>query len=132
MNRYFKMALPALAVIAVVMFTSAKQDDGVITKREGMTVVNTTSLSKNVKGFKGSTPVKIYIKKDKVVKVEALPNKETPNFFEKAKSVLVNWEGKAVKKAAKQDVDGVSGATFSSKALIKNVQLGLQYYNEHK
>lgn len=132
MNRYFKMALPVLAVIAVVMFTSAKQDDGVITKREGMTVVNTTSLSKNVKGFKGSTPVKIYIKKDKVVKVEALPNKETPIFFEKAKSVLVNWERKAVKKAVVQDVDGVSGATFSSKALIKNVQLGLQYYNEHK
>lgn len=132
MNRYFKMALPVLAVIAVVMFTSAKQDDGVITKREGMTVVNTTSLSKNVKGFKGSTPVKIYIKKDKVVKVEALPNKETPNFFEKAKSVLATWEGKAVKKAVVQDVDGVSGATFSSKALIKNVQLGLQYYNEHK
>jgi len=36
------MALPVLAVIAVVMFTSAKQDDGVITKREGMTIVMIT------------------------------------------------------------------------------------------
>ena len=72
------------------------------------------------------------IEKDKVVKIEALPNKETPKFFEKAKTVLATWEGKSVKKAAKQDVDGVSGATYSSKALIKNVQLGLQYYNEHK
>ena len=110
MNKYFKMMLPALAVAAIVVFASAKQDDEVITKREGTTIVNTTSLSKNVKGFKGSTPVKIYIKKDK----------------------LATWEGKSVKKAAKQDVDGVSGATYSSKALIKNVQLGLQYYNEHK
>jgi uncharacterized protein with FMN-binding domain len=30
------------------------------------------------------------------------------------------------------DVDGVSGATFSSKALIKNVQMGLKYYKAHK
>ena len=66
------------------------------------------------------------------MKIEALSNKETPKFFEKAKTVLATWEGKSVKKAAKQDVDGVSGATYSSKALIKNVQLGLQYYNEHK
>ena len=88
MNKYFKMMLPALAVAAIVVFASAKQDDEVITKREGTTIVNTTSLSKNVKGFKGSTPVKIYIEKDKVVKIEALSNKETPKFFEKAKTVL--------------------------------------------
>ncbi len=29
-------------------------------------------------------------------------------------------------------VDAVSGATFSSKALINNIQSGLNYYNEHQ
>ena len=42
MNKYFKMMLPALAVAAIVVFASAKQDDEVITKREGKTIVNTT------------------------------------------------------------------------------------------
>ena len=30
------------------------------------------------------------------------------------------------------EVDAVSGATLSSKALVKNVQEGLKYYKEHK
>jgi electron transport complex protein RnfG len=29
-------------------------------------------------------------------------------------------------------VDGVTGATFSSDAVIKNVQLGLEYYQKNK
>jgi len=29
-------------------------------------------------------------------------------------------------------VDGVTGATFSSDAVIENVRLGLDYYQKHK
>jgi electron transport complex protein RnfG len=29
-------------------------------------------------------------------------------------------------------VDGVTGATYSSKAVIKNVKAGLEYYQNHK
>lgn len=49
-----------------------------------------------------------------------------------AKKLLANYEGKTVKKAAKMEVDGVSGATFTSKSLKKNVQLGLEYYQKNK
>ena len=49
-----------------------------------------------------------------------------------AKTLLAKYEGKTVKKAASMDVDGVSGATYTSKALKKNVQLGLDYYKSHK
>ena len=87
--------------IAAVAFTatlmSASRNDGVITKENGMTVINTTELTRDVKGFKGGTPVKIFIKKDKIVKVEALPNRETPKFFEMVKPMLKYWEGKPLR-----------------------------------
>jgi len=107
-------------------------NDNIITKEKGMIVVNTTELSRDVKGFKGGTPVKIFIKKDKIVKVEALPNRETPKFFEMVKPMLKYWEGKKVSKAIKNEPDAVTGATYSSDAIMKNVQIGLEYYNAHK
>lgn len=122
-----------LAAAAVVIFmVSAMPGDTVISKDNDTTIVNTTSLSKGVRGFKGATPVKIYIKKNKVVKIEALHNRETPAYLNKAKALLAKYEGKTVKKASSMDVDGVSGATYTSKALKKNVQLGLEYYKKNK
>ena len=57
-----------LAAAAVVIFmVSAMPGDTVISKDNDTTIVNTTSLSKGVRGFKGATPVKIYIKKNKVI-----------------------------------------------------------------
>ena len=106
--------------------------DDIISKSNDTTIVNTQLIAKDVKGYKGATPVKIYIRKNKVVKIEAMPNRETPKFFARAKTVLASWDGKTVSKATKMNVDGVSGATFSSRSLIKNVQMGLSYYKEHK
>ena len=119
------------AALAVTLFASAVNSEP-ITRSSDTTVVNTTEISKTVRGFKGATPVEIYIKKNKIVKVEALPNRETPQYFAKAKVLLKQFEGKTVKKAAQMEVDGVSGATYSSRALIKNVQQGLNYYKSKK
>ena len=49
-----------------------------------------------------------------------------------ANKLLKKYEGKRVTKAQAMKVDAVSGATFSSKALINNIQSGLNYYNEHQ
>ena len=120
------------AALAVTLFASAAVNSEPIMRSSDTTVVNTTEISKTVRGFKGATPVEIYIKKNKIVKVEALPNRETPQYFAKAKVLLKQFEGKTVKKAAQMEVDGVSGATYSSRALIKNVQQGLNYYKSKK
>lgn len=98
---------------------------------DDQTIINTSSLTPNVVGFNGPTPVKIYINNDNTVdSVVPLPNTETPNFFAKLhKANLFNaWNGKSVEEASNLQVDAVSGATFSSKAIIQNVQAGL---NEH-
>ena len=123
------------ACVGAVMLGAAlgfMPTDQNMTKANGQTVVNTTNISRAVRGLNGPTPLKIYIKKDKITKIETLSNRETPNFFNRAKAVLKQYEGKSVKKALSTKVDAVSGATYSSKALIKNVEQGLKYYNQHK
>ena len=100
---------------------------------DGTYVVNTTTLAKDVRGFRGNTPLNIYIKAGKVVKVEALSNQETPNFFNKVKQgLLQKWNGMKATKASTTNVDGVTGATFSSKAVKENVKRGVKYYIAHK
>lgn len=106
--------------------------NGVISQEGKTTIVNTESLTRNINAFKGPTPVKIYIEKNKVIKIETLRNRETPRFFHKAKAVLSAFLGKKVKQAINMEVDAVSGATYSSKGLIKNVKAGLEYYQKNK
>ena len=119
-------------LLGAVMLQSAKPDE-VITKEDGMTVVNTTTLSKDVIGYMDATPLKIYIKKDKIEKVEALKNQETPKYFLRVrKQMLDKWNGMKVNDALKANVDGVTGATMSSDAVKENIRLGLEYYKKHK
>jgi electron transport complex protein RnfG len=131
-----KMIIGCLTLIALAAtFQSAipKDDDDVMTKEGDTYVVNTTKLGKDVQGYASTAPVKIYIKKNKVEKVEFLKNQETPKYMARVKKAMLNkWDGLKVKDAAKQKVDGVTGATFSSDAIIKNVQLGLEHYQSHK
>ena len=128
-----KNILSILALFAIgTLFMSQKSED-VITKEDGMTVINTTTLTTDVEGYAGTTPVKIYIKKNKIERVEALPNMETPKYWVRIKKgILDKWNGLAVKDAAKQEVDVVTGATYSSEAVIENVRRGINYYNKSK
>lgn len=133
-----KHLILAALVMAGAVSTYAVQDkrtDKTVMSRQadGTYVVNTTSLAKDVKGFKGATPVRIYIKSNKIVKVEALPNQESPNFFAKVKQgLLAKWNGMKASKAASTQVDGVTGATYSSKAIKENVKRGAAYYLKNK
>jgi electron transport complex protein RnfG len=122
-----------LALVVLVLMSAGKKDDGVITKEDGMTVVNTTTIARDVEGYNGPVPVKIYIKKNKVAKIEVLKNQEGPKYMAKVKKAMLNaWDGLSVKKAATQQPDAVTGATFTSKALIENVNKGLEYYQKNK
>lgn len=101
--------------------------DTMRTLADGTVVVNTTNLAKDVSGFGGPVPLEIYIKDGKISKVEALKNSETPDFFNQAKALLTRWNGKTVEEAQQMKVDGVSGATFSSRGIIGNMERGLQF-----
>ena len=132
-----KIAFVCAALAAVmVLLTGARKKDNVMVKENGAYVVNTTELGKGVDGYVGPTPLKVYIRKNKVEKIEFLPNQETPKYFHKVKQdVLTKWNGKKVKNVLrdmKVETDGVTGATYSSNAVLENVKRGLQYYLKHK
>lgn len=118
--------------LAFVTLCAMKCDD-VLTKENGVYIVNTTTLAKDVRGYRGSTPLKIYIKKNKIEKIEALKNRETPSYFKQVEmGMLPKWKGMTVKKALSTDVDCVTGATLSSRAVQENVKRGLEYYQKNK
>ena len=123
-------------IIGTLMFllflTSAMPGDETISKEGKVTVVNTTQIGKDIEGYVGPTPVKIYIERNKITKVEALRNQEGPKYMAKARKVLGRYSGVAVTKAQKMQVDAATGATYSSEALIKNVQRGLDYYKKNR
>ena len=98
---------------------------------DGAFVVNTKPLAKDVQGYGGPVPLKIHIKDGRVAAVEAEPNAESPDFFNRAKTLLNHWQNKSVDEALAEEVDAVSGATFSSRAIIANMQRGLAYAQKH-
>ena len=91
-------------------------------------VVNTEKLGKEVMGYAGTTPVEITVTDGKIEKIVALPNSETPGFFQRVQEspIFTALIGKTVKEASEAQLDAVSGATFSSKAVIENIRLGLK------
>ena len=107
--------------------------DGTMTKENGAIVINTTELGKNVEGYQGPTPLKVYIKNNKVEKIEFLQSTESPKYYDRVKKFLQSkWDGLKVKEAREKRVDVVTGATYSSEAVIENVRLALDYYQSHK
>ena len=127
-----KKYLFALLVVALCLQSFMVGDD-TMTKEDGVYVINTTEIGKDIEGYQATTPLKVYIKKDKVEKIEFLKSQETPKYYVKVKKALLNtWDGKKVKDAKALKVDAVTGATFSSDAVIENVRLALDYYQNHK
>jgi electron transport complex protein RnfG len=125
-----KILLTALLLAA---FSFADAQDVMKKEKDGTYVVNTTTLAKDVEGYNGTTPVEVYIKKNKIIKVVPLKSQEGPKYVAKVKkSMLPKYEGMNVKKGTVADVDGVTGATFTSDAIKENVKRAVAYYKKNK
>jgi len=105
-------------------------DEPVVTQKDGLVLVNTTTLCAKYEGYNGPTPVLITLKEGKVAQVQALTNQESPAYFEllEEEKLFERWNGLTAADAAALEVDIVSGATYSSDAIIHNVRTGLIYY----
>ncbi len=125
-----KILLTALLLAA---FSFADAQDVMKKEKDGTYVVNTTTLAKDVEGYNGTTPVEVYIKKNKIVKVVPLKSQEGPKYVAKVKKgMLPKYEGMNVKKGTIADVDAVTGATFTSEAIKENVKRAVAYYKKNK
>lgn len=122
-----------LTLLLALTVLNASAQDVMKKEKDGTYVVNTTTLAKDVEGYNGPTPVEVYIRKNKIVKVVPLKSQEGPKYVAKVKkTVLPQYEGVSVKKGTVPDVDGATGATFTSNAVKENVKRGVAYYKQHK
>ena len=125
-----KKILFAVVIFAISACGGKDFNDGVMEKKGKTYTINTETIC-NARGFHGNTPVKVTIKKNKIINVEALPNRETPRFFDNVKqNMLPKFKDVEFKDYA--TVDCVSGATISSKAVRENMKAAYEYYTEHK
>ena len=102
------------------------------TSPDGATVINTTSLGADLIGYAGPVPIELYLRDGRIERLEVLPNSETPSFLEAVTDELpARWVGRTADEAATMEVDVVSGATYTSRALIGNVRLAAAYATDH-
>ncbi len=142
-----------LFCLVMSMMTITAMADDVMTKSKDTIIINTTSLCET-KGYKSTTPLKVYFLKNKIVKIVPLKNVETKKFFVKVEQGLIpNFIRMKVGKVKEllapsvtdgmtgatqgtntgsakshSKLDGVTGATYSSNAVKSNVYSAVVYY----
>lgn len=122
-----------IIIVGALALQGFMANNETMTKENGVYIINTTTIGKNIEGYNGPTPLKVYIKNNKVEKIEFLKNMESPKYYAMVKKELQDkWNGLKVKNAKTLQVDAVTGATYSSGAVIQNVQLAIDYYQSHK
>lgn len=103
--------------------------DAITISPDGTMIINTADIGKKFIGYAGPTPVEITIKDNKISKVKVLANQETPEFIGAVRNsdLLDSYNGLTLQEAAEKHIDGVSGATYTSKAIINNMKAGVNY-----
>jgi len=96
---------------------------------EGFRVISTKQIAKDVMGYGGAVPLNVYFKDNRIVKIEALENSETPGFFNSVikHGLLTRWNNMSPQEVLGKEVDVVTGATFSSRAIIQSVRIAANY-----
>lgn len=95
-------------------------------------IVLTEKIADDVVGYEDVTPLKIFILKDRIVKIEALPNLETPQYFRLVKMEhFPKFIGMNIRKTSPSSIDTVSGASWTADAVTENINRGVEYYLTH-
>ena len=126
MKRFF-LFVSVFAIILGASVVSASSCGGRRAQGPDTLRVNTTELCKDIIGFNGPTPVEITIFDGVITDIQALPNQETPRYMMAVENsgLVKKLVGKTLKEAKDIQLDAVTGATYTSRALIKNIRAGL-------
>ena len=91
----------------------------------------TEEFSKDIVGFNDIIPLEINMIDGRIASIEILDNAETPRFLEKVTddNLVEKFYGLTPKEAVDLEIDAVSGATFSSNAIIKSVKTRMEIYD---
>ena len=122
-----------LLLLFAAALVSAAPPEPVKKNPDGTVTINTASL-KTVEGYFGPTPLIIHLDaKGTVTKIEALPNDETPSYWETVMADLPQlFVGVPANKIPSMEVDAVSGATYSSEGFLSSLRTGIRRYLKEK
>jgi uncharacterized protein with FMN-binding domain len=112
-----------------------KKSTGVWKLNNGITIYSTDAYGSHIRGYAGPTPLFIAVnEKGKIVSIAAAQNFETEEYFSYVleSPLLKKWNGKTLKEAATFKPDAVTGATYSSTAVIRTVNATAKSLSEKK
>ena len=100
--------------------------------KNGTTTLYTEEYCKDIIGFNGVIPMEINILDGKIENIQILDNDETPGFLRKVTNsgLIEKFYGLTPKEAVNLEIDAVSGATYSSTAIIKSVKRTMEVYEK--
>ena len=92
----------------------------------------TEEYCQDIVGFNDIIPLEIKMVDGKIDNINILDNKETPRFLQKVtdEELVENFYGLTPKEALELEIDAVSGATYSSNAIIKSVKTRMEIYEK--
>ena len=98
----------------------------------GDTTLYPEEFCKDIIGFNGDIPLEINMVDGKIASINILDNEETPRFLIKVENagLIEKFYGLTPKEAIDLDIDAVSGATYSSNAIIKSVKTRMAIYEK--
>lgn len=119
-------------VLAVIAFFCNISANAQMTKEGKVYKINTETLC-NTKGYKGTTPLVVSIEGNQISDIEVPRNQEGPKYMKMVYDGLIaKYVGMKIKDVETNNVDAVTGATFTSKAVIDNVKAAVKYFKENK
>lgn len=120
----------ALGFFAVMFGIDRFGNDNVPTTSD--TTLLTEDYCNDIIGFNDVIPLRINIKDGKINRIDILDNKETPSFLNIVTNsgLIEKFYGLTPQKAVDLEIDAVSGATYSSKAIIKSVKKRMGIYDK--
>ena len=126
MKKTLIIAAIMLLVAGTVSLDARTKKKTTAKKANTAQVIYTGDIASKVIGYNGTTPLNITVKNGVIESIEVLPNQESPAYLKRAKDkVLPQYIGKTVAEAKKLNADIATGATYTSKAIIQNIQIGL-------
>lgn len=119
--------------LCAILFSGCKKEDKNMCREGDLYIVNTTEIGKYIIGFKDAVPCVVTIKSDGSIQSVQIcdNNHETPKFVERVKeNLLPKMEGANAETI--KNIDGVTGATFTSNAVLRNADVALKYFETNK
>ena len=127
LNIIFAIALGFFALMyGIDIFTTDR------TPKSADTILYTEEYCQDITGFNDVIPLEINMVNGKIEHINILDNRETPRFMDRVTDghLVENFYGLTPAEAISLDIDAVSGATYSSNAIIKSVKARMAAYEK--